>query len=304
MNQLGDLLFSLPILYNLRKELNPSFISSVIKNTNLKDILELTPGLVDEILLVSLCRLSLLPYVIKKRFDLAIHLSQSLDAAILSYLTGIPKRVGFFNPPVSKLYNIQVKFTPPPSLENNLNLLTPLGIPLKKRDYFGLIEVPQKAFPISNLSKPLVIITPGSSKRRKGKRWNPIYTAKIIDYIISGFDASVIMIGTKEERSFCENIINNAKYKYKILNLVGKLRLKEVTSIISKADLIFGVDNGILHLATALGRNTLWLFGETDPDKIIPKELLNMHNLHIIKKETMQNITLDEVKSKLDLLLT
>lgn len=70
-------------------------------------------------------------------------------------------------------------------------------------------------------------------------------------------------------------IVNKEKIKLltrieseNIINLVNKTTLKEANQIINISDLIVGNDTGNIHIADALGKRTLTIFGPTNPKKI------------------------------------
>lgn len=53
-------------------------------------------------------------------------------------------------------------------------------------------------------------------------------------------------------------------------NLAGETTLVELGGLLSKMDLVISVDSGPMHMASALGRATLALFGPTDPQRVGP----------------------------------
>ena len=60
----------------------------------------------------------------------------------------------------------------------------------------------------------------------------------------------------------------------KFVNLMSKTELREASALINSSDLLITVDSGLLHIAGALGKKTLALFGNMPPElriKYYPK---------------------------------
>lgn len=55
-----------------------------------------------------------------------------------------------------------------------------------------------------------------------------------------------------------------------IENLIGRTSLEEAIEVVSSAEVVVSNDSGMAHVAAALGRRTIVLFGPTDPVKTAP----------------------------------
>ena len=50
------------------------------------------------------------------------------------------------------------------------------------------------------------------------------------------------------------------------IDLTGKTNLRQLVALMERAELVIGNDTGPMHIAAALGRPMVSLFGPTDPD--------------------------------------
>jgi lipopolysaccharide heptosyltransferase II len=71
------------------------------------------------------------------------------------------------------------------------------------------------------------------------------------------------LLGSSQESNLCGTI--NTMTKEKSANLSGKLSLSELISIVETADAVISNDSGPMHIAAALGKHQIALFGATHP---------------------------------------
>jgi heptosyltransferase-2 len=73
----------------------------------------------------------------------------------------------------------------------------------------------------------------------------------------------VVLLGSANDRPAAEGI--------KGTNLVGKTTLDEAIDLIAGAELVVSNDSGLMHVAAALGRPLVALFGSSSPEKTPPQ---------------------------------
>jgi ADP-heptose:LPS heptosyltransferase len=69
-----------------------------------------------------------------------------------------------------------------------------------------------------------------------------------------------VIVGTKIDSGIISNILDHVPKKIIIKNLIGKTSIRELISIIKKAQFVISNDNGIHHLANFLNVRTLTLY--------------------------------------------
>ena len=98
------------------------------------------------------------------------------------------------------------------------------------------------------------------------KQWPPRNYARIAEYLIETHNAEVVLSISPHpaEQEISAGIV--AMCKHPLINLGdAPLSLGQLKALISRADLVIGNDTGPRHIAIALGRKVITLFGPTDP---------------------------------------
>jgi heptosyltransferase-2 len=109
---------------------------------------------------------------------------------------------------------------------------------------------------------PLVALCPGSINSR-AKRWPAERYAELADRLIAELDTEIILIGSADELAVSIDV--SRQMKQQPIVLTGKTDLARAVAVLSKVDLLVTNDTGPAHIAAALGRPTLVIFGPTNP---------------------------------------
>lgn len=218
--------------------------------------------------------------LLKERFDLIINLHFSFRAALFSTLVSPKNLIGnCLNDKFEVIYEDTTQerkefIRNNKNLMNRLELFLTMGgvrpsskIPVlyldpeiekKVEGNFLNLGIKEKDF--------LVVIQPGVGWEKqiwRGKRWSCETVTNLIDECYKEFGARVVLIGTEEEKKRAAKVIKLAKTSP--INLVGKTTIKELSSIINKANLFVGPDSGPGHIASALRTPVILLYGTTSP---------------------------------------
>lgn len=105
----------------------------------------------------------------------------------------------------------------------------------------------------------IVVLAPGTNWDTK--EWRREGFAELARHLIDK-GCAVILIGSERERALCEQV---AKLAPGAIDLAGETTLPELAALIRRAALAVTNDSGPLHLAVALGRPVVSVFGPTDP---------------------------------------
>ena len=87
------------------------------------------------------------------------------------------------------------------------------------------------------------------------------YIDSLCDSIVNDFNALVVLFG--QTSSWSSGLLNIQKEG--VFNLLDQLNLIETVALIQASDIIIGPDSGGIHLAGALDKPALGLFGNIDP---------------------------------------
>jgi heptosyltransferase-2 len=110
--------------------------------------------------------------------------------------------------------------------------------------------------------RPIVALCPGSINSR-AKRWPAERYAALGDRFIEETGANILLIGSVAELDV--SLAVSKHMRREPLMLTGKTDLAQAVAILSLVDLLVTNDTGPAHIASALGRPTLVIFGPTNP---------------------------------------
>ncbi|WP_353684879.1 lipopolysaccharide heptosyltransferase II [Thermodesulfovibrio sp. 3907-1M] len=263
VNWLGDAVMSLPAIRGIRKLHSDSNISLLVKEklydlfkweSSINEVIIYKPRIAGKIKTIKELR--------KKKFKRAYLLQNAFDAALISFLAGIPERVGWsrdmrgllLTHPVPyhgedrKIHHIDYFFEIPkrfnPSLSPDYPWINP---PVEER-----LRAREK---LKGLQRPILAVAPGA-KYGDTKKWE---THKFIE-IVERFTekGSVVVFGNSAEGLQIENS--------SVYDFTGKTSLSELVCLLSECDLLLCNDSGIMHLGYATGVPLIAIFGSTSPE--------------------------------------
>jgi heptosyltransferase-2 len=216
-----------------------------------------------------------------RRFDLALLLQNAFEAALIASIARVPLRIGYATDGRSQLLTHPL---PLPGWREQrhevfyyLNLVAGL-----ERLLYGVSDIedrePQFALNISELRKaqareflsskgvrmdrPLVALCPGSTNSR-AKRWPTERYATLADRFIAEADANVLLIGSPDEADVSREVAE--RMRHQPIFLTGQTDLTLAVNVLSLTDVLITNDTGPAHIAAALNRPTLVIFGPTNP---------------------------------------
>jgi len=228
------------------------------------------------------------------RYDLAIDLQGQLRSAVFAFGCGAPVRIGF-DRPRKDIWNTLTRKIPDeakkhawqgaregswlaythhiplPTLdlhpvERYLGVAPMLGLAAAAPDFSFAIP-PAAATRIEALldyydigkTKPLAVLAPGTNWDTKA--WGKDGFAELARRLLQN-GLAVVLIGSPAERALCEEV---AKLAPGAVDLAGETTLPELAALVRRAALCVSNDSGPMHLAVALERPAIGLFGPTDP---------------------------------------
>jgi heptosyltransferase-3 len=275
LRRIGDVLMCTPALRALRSRYKDSRIAFLTEKES-SDLLSLNPYL-DEVMVLNRKRYRNPLYSIKKiwevrknSFDLVIDFFGNPRSAYFSFFSGAKRRVGYAHPFRRHFYNIMVKNDQIPkySAQSRLDALKILGIENRevKLDFFLPHEArlfAQKFFEENRIDSKNLLISISPTSRRHFNRWALERYAQLADWLISQFDAKIILVWGPGEKGVVEKVKHFMK-KNPIISWETK-NLFELGAILEKCDLHIGNDNGTKHIAVAMGKPTITIYGPHNP---------------------------------------
>ena len=236
-------------------------------------------------------------------YDLVVDMHGQFRTAALTLATGAPARIGFDRPRAGVWDASPRKFPeqarkhawqgaregswlaytnhiPVPTLDLHavdryLNVGPILGLDREPADFS--FPIPQSA--VSQVETLLaqhganraeiVIMAPGTIWETK--QWGSEKFAQVAAHFLSK-GLAVILIGSQRERVVCEEV---AALSPGAIDLAGRTALSELAALIRRSAISVTNDSGPMHLAVALDRPVVSIFGPTDPVWIGPYRRAN-----------------------------
>ena len=113
-----------------------------------------------------------------------------------------------------------------------------------------------------DLEKPLIVCHV-SSNNGQSKRWPIPYWAILIDKLIRGQNAQVILTGSPDDKPLIVSVTRQMQEQ--AINLAGKTSLPQLVALLQQANLVISGDSGPMHIAAAVGTPLIAIHGPTDP---------------------------------------
>ena len=104
-------------------------------------------------------------------------------------------------------------------------------------------------------------VSVGASKETK--KWTVEGFGKLAKKLYETYDKKIILVGGKEDCERCDTIEKISENS--VINLAGKLSLKETGALLSQARFLLTNDSGPFHIARGVGCKTFVIFGPTSP---------------------------------------
>lgn len=207
----------------------------------------------------------------QENFDQVIVLPNSFKSALIAAFSGIPVRTGFVG---------ESRYM----LLNDIRVLDEKKLPLMVERFCALAEtsgsplprpVPYPRLNIDRQSQlnclhhlqlttdqPVIGFFPGA-EYGPSKRWPACHFAELAKkFYANGY--SVWLFGSKTDQAIGEEIVRQSMPGIK--NLCGQTKLDEVIDLIGLCELCICNDSGLMHIAAALDKPLIAVYGSSSPD--------------------------------------
>lgn len=205
-----------------------------------------------------------------EHFDLAFLLQNAIEAALIAFFAGIPKRVGFASDGRAFLLTKSAKKNKAPKhrQESYLSLMDLVEGKKEKRPPYLIVESQERALAQALLKSKstteiscMIGLNPGAAYG-SAKRWLPEHFAAVVDRLADQFQGQILIIGGPKERALSESIQKDMRHQ--AIVMTGKTTVREMMALISQCDLFISNDSGPMHIASALRIPQVAIFGPTN----------------------------------------
>jgi len=285
---MGSILQATPLLKALKARFPQARLTFVTMRSNQEFVERLS--CVDELLILddqnvfrmALTTLRTITALIRCGADLYLDLEvYSAFSSLLALWALTRNRIGFYRHSAAfkkGIYTHLVYFNSRmPIRQLYLQLGRVIGVPAGQSELTGPIRIDDRdraGLPgiLSQTSgwrlrKPYIVMNPNASDLLLERRWPIEHAIAAVSELVS-LGHQVALIGAANERPFVQSLHDRLapEVREKVANTAGCLTLGELVALIDQASCVLTNDTGPMHIAIALRRPTVCLFGPANPE--------------------------------------
>ncbi|MFQ5735704.1 MAG: lipopolysaccharide heptosyltransferase II [Thermodesulfobacteriota bacterium] len=208
----------------------------------------------------------------QKGFDMAVLFQNAFDAAFLSFISGIPERVGYATDMRSGLLTKAVPVTAEIKKMHQVyyytNIINAIGASCTSGVPKVYISKDESAWAdgfIRNngLEGSLMAGAAPGASYGPAKRWSAERFAETLTGLARAHGTVPMIFGGPEDSGTCREVSRRMRGKYH--DLSGRVTLRQFMALLCRMSVFITNDSGPMHLSAALGVPTVAVFGSTDP---------------------------------------
>lgn len=274
-DRIGDVLLSTPVIKVLRDNYPHAYIAMIVSPYS-KEIVDGNPYL-DEVIIYDKDRkhkswprsIKFSRNLKKRKFDLALILHPTNRMHLVTYLAGIPRRIGY-DQKLGFLLSDKIthtkQFGQKHEIEYNLDLIRYMGLETKDALPFMPLKAESEKWAEELLLKEqvtkkdkLLAIHPGASC--PSKIWPIDQFAEVADKLIEKYGFKVFVIAGPKDTALTQNVLENMLHP--AVNLGGKTSVSQMASLLKRCSLFISNDSGPVHVGSAVGVPVISIFGRS-----------------------------------------
>ncbi|QDT05919.1 Lipopolysaccharide core heptosyltransferase RfaQ [Rubripirellula lacrimiformis] len=274
MSAIGDSILTLPVACAIREHYPDAYIGWVIEkkaapmvrgHQTLDAVIELERGWFTSTKKIRETKALLRPH----QFDTSIDCQGLTKSALAGRLSGARQRIGFAGKHGGEISRLLNNVRVPPVFshitDRSLELLIPLDIHSPKVQWKLPLSPASRTWAArwrrTIQSNRLTVLNPGATWASKA--WEADRFAATAKFARDQYGyRSIVVWGTFEERLMAESIVEQSGGA---ATLAPDTDLHHLGALIETADIFISGDTGPLHIAVAVGTDTIGLYGATRP---------------------------------------
>ncbi len=317
----GDVLLTKPMIDNIMQNDPKGKVDLLVykgtgsvlgKEKSISEIIEIESGSKKNIFSRIIKEINLWRKIRLKKYDYCFFLTTQWRVVPISWAIGDAKKAAVDDKKRRrKLWTLSFSAIFPEALENhivkrNLSALETLGLKVFSDDL--VLDSPHLDDEYQSLlndysffseTESYCVLHPTSRKEKK--LWQREKFAHLINFLLKKDLAVVVTSGPDtKEIAYVNDILNKANINNeKVLNLSGKTSLTSLAALIRGSLFFIGLDSVASHIAASVDRDSITLFGPSNPINWKPWS----NKARIISKENLKDIEVEDVTSLIEELL-
>lgn len=205
-----------------------------------------------------------------EHYDQAILLPNTWKSALTPFFANIPKRTGYVGECRWGLLN-DIRRLDKKVLTKTVQRFVALAYP----DSNGIPACPTPAFTVNPERQQRLIQQHGLNTERKilalcagaeygvAKRWSAEYYAEVAKQKIQD-GWQVWLFGSAKDKDIAEQI--NQLTEQQCIDFCGKTSISAAVELLALSDVVISNDSGLMHVASALNKKLIAIYGSSDPN--------------------------------------
>lgn len=202
----------------------------------------------------------------RKKFDCAILFQNAIEAAIMAFLAGVPKRIGYVTDGRRLLLTHPVPVGDEERALHHtgyyLHMLVQYGVTTETIQQCLALRAEEVQWASENTpQRRFAVINPGAAYG-SAKRWVPERFASVADELANRYGLAIVLSGGPAEVEIGKDI--EKAMRAPCQNVIGKTDVRQLMAVLAASSLMVTNDSGPMHIAAAFGVPMVAIFGPTD----------------------------------------
>ncbi len=270
---IGDIVHALPILNLIRRRwpdahitwvVTPACAGMVERHPQIDEVIRFDRNRYSDFWFNPRTALAMRRFFRKVRkpsFDLVIDLQGLFRSGWLTWQTRAPMRVGFANArefaPMFYTHRVESSWADH-AIERYLCIARALGCGDEPLEFkFAVDDQDRAAAGVLLPNRPFAVLVPGANWATK--RWPAERFAAMVEPLHERFGLESIVVGGPGDGPLAAQIQG-------AIDFTGRTNLRQLVAVLERASLVIAGDTGPMHIASALGRPLVTLYGPTDAE--------------------------------------
>jgi heptosyltransferase-2 len=282
-NWLGDAVLAIPAMTGIRRAFAGAHLTIAASASVATLFKEITPVGPDAVVELPTASAGARAVVVAGKYDIGVLFPNSFGSAWQFYRAGIPERWGYPTAGRGLLLTKRSRGRAASKHQSDYYRALVRGLDIPCGDEPPHVRPSAASAEVAGqlLSKagyaagaPLVAVMPGAAYGQ-AKQWPPERMAELIAKLISERDVYCVLAGAAHDRPAARAIESWLRARAsgawaRVIDLIGHTSLGALTGVLARATVCVSNDSGGMHLASAVGRPVVAIFGPTNEQATRP----------------------------------
>ena len=213
----------------------------------------------------------------RHRYDLVVNLEPDIRSNLLAWLSGAPRRVGYWTGGGGAFLTDAAAYDPTAHVAVNAGRLieraagersaVPIDVTTPEALHLPAEARARAEVVLGGAVRPIIGVH--ASGGRESKQWHLDRFAAAARALLQQHGGTVVLTGTSADRPLV-NVVRAALGTAPVIDAAGALDLVDLAALLARLDVLITGDTGPMHLAAAVGAPVVALFGPSNPVRYGP----------------------------------